>query len=57
MNKKRVLNYIPILGYIDDGVAIAYVWSLIEKELKNYREKGYVIDITADSKRIDDEER
>ncbi|MGD9678561.1 MAG: YkvA family protein [Vulcanibacillus sp.] len=31
-----VNDFFPGLGYLDDGVAIAYVYSLLEKELNNY---------------------
>ena len=31
-----VTDFLPGFGYLDDGVAIAYVFSLLEKELKDY---------------------
>lgn len=31
-------DFIPGLGYLDDGVAIAYVFSLVNKELEKYED-------------------
>ena len=50
-----VHDYLPVLGYIDDGVAIAYIWTKINKELEDYREKGDIIDITDRVKVIDED--
>ncbi len=50
-------DYIPILGYLDDGVAIAYIWSLINKELDKYElNNDVIIDITAETEVMEDEE-
>lgn len=50
-----VHDFIPLLGFIDDGVAIALIWSMVEKELKNYEENGHIIDITSEAKSIDED--
>ncbi len=40
-----VNDFIPGLGFLDDGVAIAYVFSLVEKELREYEKNENRIDI------------
>lgn len=50
-----VHDYLPVVGYIDDGVAIAYIWSKISKELENYRENTDIIDITDHVKVMDED--
>jgi len=48
-------DFIPALGYLDDGVAIAYIWSKLHDELANYQKDGEVIDITSDVEIIEEE--
>lgn len=45
-----VNDFIPGLGFLDDGVAIAYVISLVDKEIREYEKSESVIDV------IDNEE-
>ncbi len=47
-------DFIPILGYVDDGVAIAYVWSLVERELSIYQQNHEMIDVSVKQISIDD---
>lgn len=39
-----VNDLIPALGFLDDGIAIAYVYSFIEKELREY-DKSELINV------------
>ena len=50
-----VSDFIPILGYVDDGVALTYIWSLVSKELKEYEMNEDVIDITSEVEIIDED--
>ena len=36
-------DFIPVLGFLDDGVAIAYVLSLVNKELGGYETSENII--------------
>lgn len=49
-----VSDFIPFLGYVDDGIAIAYVWSLLEKELNDYEKGKGLIDITPNAEHKED---
>jgi len=42
-----VNDFIPLLGLVDDGVAIAFVWKIMQRELEQYEQQtDGVIDIT-----------
>ncbi|MBD1370971.1 DUF1232 domain-containing protein [Hazenella sp. IB182357] len=35
-----VMDFIPVVGYIDDVTAAMFVWNMLSKELDDYREKA-----------------
>lgn len=59
-----VSDFIPGIGYLDDGVAIAYVYAMVESELKNYEKvkkiktkKRRVKDITDEVEVLDEKKQ
>ncbi|MFX0559952.1 YkvA family protein [Tepidibacillus infernus] len=52
-----VSDLIPVLGLVDDGIAIAFVWSMVEKELRQYAQQldSDIIDITSEVEIIEEE--
>lgn len=58
-----ISDFIPGLGYIDDGVAIAYVFALVESELRQYEKpkknkaKRRIKDITDEVEIINDKKQ
>lgn len=52
-----VSDLIPVLGLVDDGIAIAIVWSMVEKELRQYAQQldSDIIDITSEVEIIEEE--